>query len=837
MNWLILNSLKKRYTAFTLLLAIMMLVFNWVAQNQINEITENLQANIGSRNLLLQRSRHIRNTIGQFRDELHNFQIDPRQLEDQQYILSIVSQAILSAERLAIHPWIKKNYSSTVSELISDIHDFESISKRLIKLRLSPSELFPTLEIGNTTLQPIAASFAENINLTIKDIEDGYSPKLKTEYQLLLALRYQWTQMISDFRMYMLNQLNSFQEMFLSNQINSIIQRHEVIKEKLSLLNKLNQQKKLGFNTSIAINELTQSAHAWVKVYRKILIINQSGDWRTDTIIFQQELEPKLKKVSGLLRILDHAIEQYSEHDIASLTETAKRQVASLWTATIMGLLILMLGFIYLIKLILNPIAAVTDALKNESKGIETKIQPDISVLETKNLVTAFSDMRQQIHSRQTELEYHALHDNLTGLANRNLLNERIQQAIHNAQQDRNIFAILIMDLDRFKEVNDTLGHSTGDILLQHVAQRLGNILREIDVIARLGGDEFSILLDIAHIKDAENIAAKILKEFNTVFLVNDLSLYIGISIGISIYPEHGATTQTLLQRADIAMYEAKRNKTGFEIYNTKYDEHSIGKLSLISDIRTAIDNEQLFIEYQPIINIKTGSVVSAEALLRWNHPLLGKVYPDEIIPIAEQTGLINPITYWIIDTTAKYSNRLKTIGIDIKIAINLSVYNLQESNFVENIITIFEKNKISPSNFIMEITESVMMKNLNKSIDILNKLDKLNIEIAIDDFGTGYSSLTYLKRLPLSKLKIDKTFIIDMNEDENDAMIVRSTIDLAHNLGMQVIAEGIEIEDSIELLTILGCELGQGYFISRPVSDDIFEEWITNRNASMNNG
>ncbi|MHA1207546.1 MAG: EAL domain-containing protein [Candidatus Hodarchaeales archaeon] len=204
-----------------------------------------------------------------------------------------------------------------------------------------------------------------------------------------------------------------------------------------------------------------------------------------------------------------------------------------------------------------------------------------------------------------------------------------------------------------------------------------------------------------------------------------------------------------------------------------------------------------------------------------------GKVYPDEIIPIAEQTGLINHITYWIIETTAKYNKKLKESGIDIKITINLSVYNLQENDFVENIISIFKKNEISASNFIMEITESVMMTNPKKSIDVLNQLDKLGIEITVDDFGTGYSSLAYLKQLPLSKLKIDKSFIMDMIHDDNDAMIVRSTIDLAHNLGMQVVAEGIEEKEHLELLTILDCELGQGYFISYPLPDDEFETWI----------
>ena len=452
-------------------------------------------------------------------------------------------------------------------------------------------------------------------------------------------------------------------------------------------------------------------------------------------------------------------------------------------------------------------------------------------MLETRNLITAFKEMRLQIHVRQKELKYHVLHDDLTGLANRQLLNDRLEQSIHNANQEQTSFAILIMDLDRFKEVNDTLGHAVGDKLLQQVAKRLVNLLREVDVIVRLGGDEFSVLLTTAQEKHAETIAKKILNEFHNVFIVNDIPLYIGISIGISVYPQHGVTAQLLQQRADVAMYVAKRNKTGYEIYNQKYDEYSIGRLSLISDLRHAIDQNQLFMEYQPIIDINSGRVISVEALLRWKHPERGIINPDEIIPIAEQTGLINPITYWIFDTTAKFNKTLKDSGVNIKITINLSVYNLQESNFIENITNIFKENDISASNFIIEITESVMMTNPKKSIHVLNQLDELNIEIAVDDFGTGYSSLTYLKRLPLSKLKIDKSFIIDMINDDNDAIIVRSTIDLAHNLGMQVIAEGIEEKESLELLKILGCELGQGYFISPPRNGADLEKWIIDQN------
>ena len=839
MKWFNFNSLKKRYALISLILGIIMLSFSWFAQHKMSAIKANIQINIELRDFLFQHNREVHDNVREFQILLAKFQIDPKNFKNREFISSTITETIEHIEHLRIVSWMNDNYSSTISELISTLNDFDKISQKLIKIRLTPEAVFPSLKISNTKLQPFHAIFIENINLAIKEIEDNYSPLDYNEYHLLIELRYNWLNITSSFRMYLLNQLNSFQESSLVNQINRIIVIQENIKNKLTALKKSDEKEELKFSTSIALDKFYPAAFKWFEQFNNVRKINGTDKWRTDTIIYHDELEPKLKKINSLLRTLDLGIEHFSENDLTTLSTIAQILLNLIWISAIAGLLILLTGFVFLVKLILNPIASVTQALKDESVGITTSIQPTISILETKNLISAFKEMRLQIHTRQQELKYHALHDSLTGLANRELLNDRLEQAIHNAKQEQSSFAILIMDLDRFKEVNDTLGHAVGDLLLQKVARRLELLLREVDVIVRLGGDEFSVLLTTAQEKHAEIIAKKILRDFQNVFTVNDTPLYIGISIGISVYPQHGVTSQILQQRADVAMYVAKRNKTGYDIYNQKYDEYSIGRLSLISDLRASIEKSQLYMEYQPIIDVNSGKVESVEALLRWNHPQRGSISPDEIIPIAEQTGLINPITYWILETTAKFNKKLRDNGINIKIAINLSVYNLQDDDFINNITKIFTNNDVAASSFIMEITESVMMTNPNKSIAVMNQLDKLNIEIAVDDFGTGYSSLTYLKRFPLSKLKIDKSFIMDMIYDDNDAIIVRSTIDLAHNLGMQVIAEGIEDKESQDLLSILGCELGQGYYISKPISADELEHWLTaqNDNIRLNNG
>ncbi len=832
-KWLKINSLQKRYAILTVVLVLIMLAANWFARHQSGTLEKQIQQNIASRLALMQRYREIRNNIWTLRDYLSKVQVNPKKFYHKDYIYTTIANITEHIRRINEYPWIRENYASTARELTETLKALEVSANKLTSIQIQAQKLFPAVSIANFIMQPRYANALNQLNLAIDALEDETDSEYKEEYRVLTKLRYDWMSLSSIFRMYMINRLNAFQEKYLVNQIELIQTLQEATVKRLQWLGEQQKKGRLSFNTSIALNQIQQAVAEWNKGFSDIQKINQSDNWRRDILVYQDQLAPKIEKINSLLRILDIGIEKFSQKDLNDLADYTRLQNNIIWLASLVGLFILVAGYLFLQKTILQPITAVTQALRDESRGIETNIHSNIRLLETRNLIRAFYELRRQIHSRQKELEYHALHDELTGLANRTLLVDRLQQAIHNAQQDNNSFAILIMDLDHFKEVNDTLGHEVGDKLLQQVAKRLLHILREVDVVVRLGGDEFSVLLNTAQEQQAKHIARKITTEFHNVFTVDDIPLYIGISIGISVYPQHGLTSQILQQRADIAMYIAKRNKTGYEVYNPKHDEHSIGKLSLISGLRYAIENNQLFMQYQPIINLQDNKLVAAEALVRWNHPQHGLVMPDEIIPIAEQTGLINPITYWIIDTTSQYCKHLQQTGIDIKIAVNLSIYNLQDSNFTENVKEIINRNDIPGSKFIMEITESVMMTDPRKAIEVLSQLDEMGIEIAVDDFGTGYSSLAYLKQLPISRLKIDKSFIMDMKDNDNDAIIVRSTIDLAHNLGMQVVGEGIEDLESQQLLDMLGCEYGQGYYISKPLSQDDFEQWLKSKNYS----
>jgi len=424
-------------------------------------------------------------------------------------------------------------------------------------------------------------------------------------------------------------------------------------------------------------------------------------------------------------------------------------------------------------------------------------------------------------------LEYQALHDDLTGLPNRALLADRLQQAIRSARREQRSLALLLMDLDHFKEINDTLGHHNGDVILQQVAQRMQQLIRSSDTVARLGGDEFAILLPAADEQHASGITDKIIQSVEQPFTLEGQTFVLGASIGIALFPEHGDDGNTLLQRADVAMYFAKRDHLGFAIYDIKQNPHRVEYLSLKGELREAITNRQLALNYQPVIDIQSGRVSGVEALVRWHHPERGLLMPDEFIPLAEQTGLIRKLTLWVLEEAARQSQAWIDLGLELRVAVNLSVYNLYDSRFPEQIARIIGAINAQNACLRLEITETAIMSGPSNALEILNRLSAQGVRIAIDDFGTGYSSLAYLKQLPVDELKIDKSFVSGMTVDDNDAVIVRSTIDLAHNIGLRVVAEGVEDESTFHLLAGLHCDAAQGYYMGYPMTVERLLVWL----------
>ena len=421
------------------------------------------------------------------------------------------------------------------------------------------------------------------------------------------------------------------------------------------------------------------------------------------------------------------------------------------------------------------------------------------------------------------ELEHLALHDPLTGLPNRSLVVDRLQQAIRTARRDRKSMALLMLDLDHFKEVNDTLGHLVGDQLLVRVGERFQSALREPDTLGRLGGDEFAVVLPRANREDALIVAEKLQAALRRPVDIDQNSFSIAASIGISIFPEHGPDPSNLLRSADIAMYVAKRARNEHAVYDAKLDTYSPDHLALLRDLRVAIQQDNISAAFQPKLDLRTGIIIGVEALARWRHPEKGDIPPYEFIPVLEQTGLIKPFTLQILEKSIDYCSQCRQHGMEFSVAVNLSMHNLRDDKLPEQIGEIIQRYDFDHRQLVLEITESAIMHDPEHSLEILNRLDTMGLTLSVDDFGTGYSSLSYLKRLPVRQLKIDRSFVKDMINDEDDAMIVRSTIDLAHNLGLTTVAEGVEDDKTLEQLRKLDCDMAQGYLISRPLSPEDF--------------
>ncbi|MGI9418905.1 MAG: putative bifunctional diguanylate cyclase/phosphodiesterase [Geminicoccaceae bacterium] len=432
--------------------------------------------------------------------------------------------------------------------------------------------------------------------------------------------------------------------------------------------------------------------------------------------------------------------------------------------------------------------------------------------------------------AHEAKLRHLAMHDALTDLPNRLLLKDRLDQALRAARRSGEPLNLAILDLDRFKEVNDTLGHQVGDALLIMVAKRLTDCVREGDTVARLGGDEFAILLPQR--KDghgAREVAERIRTALHKPFaLAGCISLEIGASIGLALFPDDADTGSKLMQCADVAMYAAKRQTSGVERYDPAKDLNSIRTLVLSGGLRQAIEHDQLRLVYQPKLDLRSETIRSFEVLARWDHPEHGMIPPDEFVPQAEESGNVVPFTCWTLERTVECLGRLQEQGMAFSLAVNLSPRSLHSNEILTFVETLLNESDIQPSAITLELTETAVMLDPSGAVAKLEKLRALGLRLSIDDFGTGYSSLSLLRRLPLDEIKIDRSFIEGMSGNPQDRVIVRSTIDLAHNLGLEVVAEGVESRSQMKVLKELGCDIIQGFLVSEPIDSQHLSEWTT---------
>ena len=499
----------------------------------------------------------------------------------------------------------------------------------------------------------------------------------------------------------------------------------------------------------------------------------------------------------------------------------------NLLALTVLGALVFIVGSIVTARRITQPLTALAKTAELLEKGDYSEVIQLSSHDEIGHLGRTFDRMREAISEREHKISKLAYWDELTQLPNRAFFTDQLLKFADNYKKNKQTFSVLMLDLDRFKHVNDVLGHSAADNLLTGVAYRLkANCKGENDIVARLGGDEFGIILANTNAVLALEVARRLQLALEAPVALNDSFVDLSAGVGIANYPEHTQDIELLLSRAEIAMYAAKNSPSAISVYHVDLDVANEENLSLVSEIRHAVEQDQLSLYVQPKIDFASGKLIAVEALIRWNHPERGLIFPDMFIPFAEQTGHISKITYWMLRETARYGALWQKQGLDMTLAVNLSARDLIDIELPNKLKEILAEHNLSTHSLSLEITESSIMDDPARALDTVQRIAKMGIQLSIDDFGTGYSSLAYLKRLPVSELKIDKSFVMNIEQDHNDVTIVKSTIELGHNLGLKVVAEGIENKNVWNILKAMGCDYGQGYFMSKPMPANKLLDW-----------
>jgi diguanylate cyclase (GGDEF)-like protein len=540
------------------------------------------------------------------------------------------------------------------------------------------------------------------------------------------------------------------------------------------------------------------------------------GDGEFETRVLVQAAEDDTPVVAVLQQSLDEALAPFYRLRLLLIGLTG------------IGLLVSLGGSVVLARRVSRPVARLTagaQRIEQGDYGHEVAVRQEDEI---GTLAAAFNHMSRGIAERETHIRYLAYHDEMTGLPNRVALEEHLQRHIEREGGVSRKVGLLVMALDRFKDINYTLGFQTGDRVLQHVGTRLQGLAGADDLVARLGGGEFAIVLsDARDTDDALKLARDIQRNMESPFRIDEQPFEFGAHIGVALYPDHADSAMALVRHGEAAMNHALHMPGGIGVYSPEFDQQSQRRLALIGEARQALNTEQFTLCYQPKLDLQSGRVTGVEALVRWRHPSQGFISPAEFIPVIEQTALIGPFTLSVLNLGLKQAAAWLAAGIELKMSLNLSARNLQDAQLPEQLAQLIKVWAVPPALIVLEITESALMIDPVSSMKVINELDALGVELSIDDYGTGYSSLSFLRKLPLNELKIDKSFVLHMHEDANDAVIVRSTVDLAHNLGLAVTAEGVETKEVLEKLGAVGCDRIQGYYISKPLPADALEAWL----------
>ncbi len=709
------------------------------------------------------------------------------------------------------------------------VHDLPSFRTRVMGfLHISRNNMlrFPSIYIMRTYMQPRSQAVMDTLDNLIYEVSENSSDNSYSH--LAYQARHTWQQLLSEFRLLVANRFSVFSDTPQDGMASRTYNVELYLEQMRSLLGKLKARPPPEAILPLPEENwqrLETDINQWEKHYQDLVSGLNSSKWRQDLYMFKTSLQPQIADMKARLNHLQQNLSRQASGDITDLTDSASRLSQAILLIAVIGVLLIFGAYYYLKIRVIKPMSDTAHALRQEASGDSRVVIPTPKLKETRDLVEAFGEMRRQVIKREQGLDHLAHHDPLTQLPNRLLFKDRLEHALQIAARHNQMISCLFLDLDNFKQINDTLGHFAGDELLITVARRLKKVVRRSDTIARLGGDEFAILLeDIRQKTFARNIAQKILRALQQPYLINDQEFHITASIGITIAPYDDNQSDDLLRDADAAMYEAKRRgKNNYQFFTSELLRKASRQLDLEQRLRKAVQRNEFLYHYQPIVNAETGQLIAVEALMRWQPKDGDLVYPSDFMEAQKKLSL--ELGKKLNEHMSAHINQvqgaaLQKYGIPLRVAMNMSPSVLRDPtrhrDFIDSIAGLE-----FPSLINLEITEDTLMEDLANARALLGELRQLGIPLALDDFGTGQSSLNHLRTFPFDSIKIDREFVRNLTSDPEDAILVQAIVQLAHSFNMKVVAEGVETEEQKSHLIDIGCDYLQGYLISKPLPKD----------------
>jgi diguanylate cyclase (GGDEF)-like protein len=821
-----LNSYRNRYLLIGIILSLALAMVAWLGYMQVEKASESNFQRITQRD----RVYTILTIIGEGRNTLlallQNIVIAPDQVKIKRIplVLDKLNSGISDLQNeTSVHT--SEKYL-IVNELKRDLDELRTRSDKLIETRLDEMLWFPaTDELQNKLLPEFLNSMTLLQELVQTLIESG-SIDEHDAYDKVQEVRLIWVRMTAELRLLVANRFGVFSvdtQKGMEGRYENLTQYSIRLQSSLYELATFAEQDRLGAFGQEWVEKLQTYYEKWLFALNSLSIKLLEDDWRKDITVLKYSIYPVLERFQQRIDSLQVELDIQSATDITDLASTASRLTVTIVAITIAVVFLMWLSYFSFIRLVLSPIKQTAHALRQEASGGFVSLESITSLRETRELADAFHSMRSQVQEREQRLDYIAHHDDLTHLPNRSLFYDHLGKAINDSKEGEQIVALFFLDLDRFKKINDTLGHGVGDELLRKVAFRLESTLPEC-MLARFGGDEFAIIAEA--ISDKSHVVflgEKILQVFNSPFNINNNTLRVSTSIGIAMSPIDADNVSDLLKAADTAMYKAKsQGRSRYWFFTENMTRLAREKLALENELHLAVLEKQFEIYYQPVVSIEDQRLVGFECLLRWNHPVRGILAPAHFIDMLDETGLIKGVTLWLLEEVVSMYRHFADLGAsEMKLAINITARMLQDDEFSTKLLRHLMDKKFDPENLIVELTEDALAEYFDDANETLQALRTLGVKVAIDDFGTGESSLDHLRSFQFDQVKIDKSYVQDVNDDAGDASLVKAIIQMGHSFGMEVVAEGVETIAQLEFLQEYDCDLMQGYLVSKPVPID----------------